>query len=145
MFLRAGKASPARAMARAVGEGFDCFLFGLVLLAFGGCSPQAGSRQRRAGQDHQFSLRARAQKISAIARLVRKAPAACYACLPAAALHGAGRLEFGKARMLSRIATAGTYARQRQKGVPSYGCQYTEQPSQHWPKDPQKSVGQCRR
>jgi len=27
-------------VARAVGEGFDCFLFGLALLAFGGCSPQ---------------------------------------------------------------------------------------------------------
>jgi len=25
---------------RAVGEGLDCFLFGLALLAFGGCSPQ---------------------------------------------------------------------------------------------------------
>ena len=106
----------------------------LAVSAF--CFPVPPVRNARA------AMRERA-KISAIARLGRKAQAACHACLPAAALRGAGRQEFGKARMLSRIATAGTYARQRQDEVPSCGCQYTDQPSQHWPNDPQKSVGQC--
>jgi len=36
---RAGKVSHLWIVARAVGEEFDCFVFGLVLLAFGGCPP----------------------------------------------------------------------------------------------------------
>jgi len=35
----AGNASPLRIMMRTVSEGFNCLVFGLVLLAFGGCSP----------------------------------------------------------------------------------------------------------
>ena len=65
-------------------------------------------------------------------------------CVPAC--RGVARLRqagIRQARMLSRIATAGTYARQRQDEVLSCGCQYTEQPSQHWPKDPKRPVGQC--
>jgi len=50
MATRAEKVSSLLIVARTIGEGFDCFVFGLVLLAFGGCSPHVGSRQRRAGQ-----------------------------------------------------------------------------------------------
>jgi len=50
MATRAGKTSLLWIVARAVGKGFDRFLFDLALLAFGGCSPYVGSRRRRAGR-----------------------------------------------------------------------------------------------
>ena len=53
-------------MARAVGEGFDCFLFGLVLLAFGGCSPQnlAAAKGEQAIPVHRILTAEDAEKMA---------------------------------------------------------------------------------
>ena len=52
-----GESIAPGAAVRTFDEGFDSFLFGLVLLAFGGCSPQVGSRQRRAEEIFPLELR----------------------------------------------------------------------------------------
>ena len=108
---------------RAVGEGFYSFLLALSCSPLAAAHPKLAAAKGEQDRTTKFNPRACAQSRNCVAGPQGPSRMPC-------------RPEFGEDRTLSRIATAGTYARQRQKGVPSYGCQYTEQPSQHWPKDP---------
>jgi len=75
-----------------------------ALLAFGGCSPQnLAAAKGEQGRSAKFNPRACARNLGN--RAAGPQGPSRMPCLP----------EFGDTRMLSRIAKAGTYSRQRQE------------------------------